>query len=59
VCAAAAKQNNAPVSLTGVKPRPMTKASPTNAPTATPRASNSSISAGLIPNAYHEPRHVF
>jgi hypothetical protein len=40
VCAAAA-----PVSLAGVKPRAITKASPINAPTAAPRASNSSNSA--------------
>jgi hypothetical protein len=45
VCAAAARQNNAPVSLAGVKPRAMSKASPTNAPTPAPRANNSSISA--------------
>ena len=45
VCASAARQNNAPVSLAGVKPRAVSKASPTNAPTPAPRANNSSISA--------------
>jgi hypothetical protein len=34
----------------------MMKASPTNAPTAAPRTNNSSISAAVIPNVYHELR---
>jgi hypothetical protein len=56
VCAAAARRNNAPVSLAGVKRRAMTMASPKNAPTAAPRVNNSSISDGCIPKVYRSAR---
>ena len=49
VCAAAPRQNSAPVRRAGVRPpRPLNKARPRNAPTAPPRARSSSVSPGFM-----------